>query len=303
MQPSISYATPVPPPDDRLSHRRESPLPTRLARTGQLADRSRAAVLEMIYRAGSGHVGSSLSCVDIISVLRFDQMNWSATRPRSESDVFILSKGHAAPAWYASLMVGGDLGPEEVGTLRQLDSRLQGHPDRTRLDLVDLSTGALGQGLSVAVGRAQAKRLRGRGDFVYCLAGDGELQEGQIWEAVTVAGARRLANVVLVVDHNGSQNDGLLSEIMPLAGLAERFRAFEWHVQDVNGHSHLSLMDALANARDNQAQPSVVIARTRKGHLGPGRIALNGSHSATLTTEEYESAMRYLEGRRDESHP
>jgi transketolase len=264
-------------------------LPYRLAQLGQLANDVRACLLKMIHLAGSGHVGSSLSCVDLVSVLMFDQMD------RDDQDIFILSKGHAAPTWYAALMVAGKLDRNEIGTLRRIDSRLQGHPDRTRLDLVSVSTGALGQGLSMALGRAQARRLRNKQSIVYCLVGDGELQEGQMWEAITYAGARGLANVVLLVDYNRSQNDGPLDEIMPLHPLPEKFRAFHWHVQEVNGHSHLAIRDAIASAKENWLQPSVVIAHTRKGYLAPGKILLNGSHSGSLTDEVYEKAVAQLE--------
>ncbi|GAB3950527.1 transketolase [Micromonospora vulcania] len=267
----------------------EFELPYRLAQIGQLANDVRAHLLKMIHLAGSGHVGSSLSCADLISVLKFDQMDASGR------DVFVLSKGHAAPAWYAALMVAGELDPEEIGTLRRIDSRLQGHPDRKRLDLVSVSTGALGQGLSVAIGRAQARRMRNDDSSVYCLVGDGELQEGQMWEAITYAGARGLANVVLLVDYNRSQNDGTLEEIVPLHPLPEKFRSFHWHVQEVNGHSQLAIRDAINNARENWMQPSVIIAHTRKGYLGPGEVLLNGSHSGVLTPEVYEDAVGYLE--------
>ncbi|TDB89164.1 transketolase [Micromonospora fluostatini] len=283
------FADTIPGERDHARMDDESDLPYRLARIGRLATDVRAVVLEMIHRAGSGHVGSSLSCVDLVSVLKFDQMG-----PAGGGDVFVLSKGHAAPTWYAALMVSGELDRGEIGTLRRIDSRLQGHPDRSRLDLVDVSTGALGQGLSVALGRAQAKRLRGDRSTAYCLSGDGELQEGQMWEAVMYAGASGLSNVVLLVDHNRSQNDGTLDEVLPLHPLAERFRAFHWHVQDVNGHSHLAVRDAVINARAHRLQPSVIIAHTRKGYLGPGEVLLNGAHSGTLTTEVYRDALAYL---------
>jgi len=285
---SITYLDALPP--DRHPNLVDDgfELPYRLSRIAQLSNDVRAHLLKMIHLAGSGHVGSSLSCVDLVSVLKFDQMDASG------KDVFVLSKGHAAPTWYAALMVAGEIDPAEIGTLRRIDSRLQGHPDRTRLDLVAVSTGALGQGLSVALGRAQARRLRGEDSFVYCLVGDGELQEGQMWEALMYAGARGLANVVLIVDYNRSQNDGTLEEIMPLHPLPEKLRSFHWHVQEVNGHSHLAIRDAVANARENWMQPSVIIAHTRKGYLGPGQILLNGSHSGALTPEVYEDAISYL---------
>ncbi|GAA0370897.1 transketolase [Actinoallomurus spadix] len=259
-------------------------------RIARLATRCRLVLLEMIHRAGSGHAGSSLSCADIVSVLRFDQLD---RPPGGPGDVFVLSKGHAAPAWYAALVVGGDLPAGEVGTLRALDSRLQGHPDRTRLGLVDVSTGALGQGLSVAVGRALARRLHGRDSTVYCLLGDGECQEGQVWEAFLYAGARRVPGLVAIIDHNGSQSDGAVADILPLYPLPEKLRAFGWHVAEVDGHDHGELRDALRR-RDRDA-PTVIIAHTRKGRLGPDRVLLDGSHSDLPSAAEYAAAVDYLE--------
>lgn len=258
------------------------------------ANLTRLAVLEMIYEAGSGHIGSSLSCVDIICVLKFNVMNWNAETSRMDSDVFVLSKGHAVPAWYAALIVAGDLEEDDLRTLREIDSRLQGHPDRTRCDLVDVSTGALGQGLSVALGRAQAKRLKAQDSFVYCVVGDGECQEGQIWEAAMYAGARKVSNIVLFVDHNKRQSDGPVDEVLPIGRLADKFRAFGWSVQEIDGHDHEAIRDAIGAARENAAQPSAIVAHTVKGHLGPGRVLLNGSHSGTLSPEEFRLASDYL---------
>jgi transketolase len=260
-----------------------------------LAAQSRLAVLDMIYRAGSGHVASSLSCVDLITVLKFDQMDWDARRPRQESDVFVLSKGHAVPAWYAALMVAGELDRAEAGSLRRIDSRLQGHPDRRHLDLVDVSTGALGQGLSVAIGRAEAKRLKGQNTQVYCVLGDGELQEGQVWEAFMYAGARRVGNVVAFIDYNKGQSDGPLDEIMPLEPLCSKLRAFRWHVQEIDGHSHFAIRDAIVGTKADTGRPSVIVAHTRKGYLGGGQVLLDGSHSAGLGRDDYAEATRYLE--------
>jgi transketolase len=262
-----------------------------VARIARLATRCRLVLLEMIHRAGSGHAGSSLSCMDIVSVLKFDQMVWSADR--SVGDVFVLSKGHAAPAWYAALIIDGDLPAEEIGTLRALDSRLQGHPDRTRLRLVDVSTGALGQGLSVAVGRALARRLHGRDSTVYCLLGDGECQEGQVWEAFLYAGAHRVSGLVAIIDHNGSQSDGAVDDILPLCPLPDKLRAFGWHVDEVDGHDHAELRDALRRRKPDR--PSAIIAHTRKGRLGPGRVLLDGSHSDLPSAAEYAAAVVFLE--------
>jgi transketolase len=274
-----------------------------VARIAALANRCRLVLLDMIYRAGSGHAGSSLSCVDIISVLKFDQLRGPAgarsaglaRTDRDDRDVFVLSKGHAAPAWYAALIVGGDLPASEAGTLRAIDSRLQGHPDRTRLDLVDVSSGALGQGLSMALGRARGKRLKDQDSVVYCLLGDGECQEGQVWEALLYAGAHRVSNLVAIIDHNKSQSDGELDDVLPLRPLPDKLAAFGWQVQEVNGHSHGDLREAIRAARWDTTRPSVIIAHTRKGWLGRGRILLDGSHSAVPSAADYAQAVAFLE--------
>lgn len=253
----------------------------------------RAVALRMIHDAGSGHIGSSLSAVDIMAVLRFDQMRWSQG---PERDVFVLSKGHAAPAWYAALIVGGDLDAELASTLRAIDSPLQGHPDRTRCAFVDVSTGALGQGLSVAIGRAQGRQLRDDGGHVYCLTGDGECQEGQVWEALMYAGARGVTNLTLIIDANGRQSDGTVDATVPLERLTDKLTAFHWSVREVDGHSHQALRTALSAARRERGKPTAIIARTRKGYIGPGRgELLDGSHSGLLDRGEFLDTLHYLE--------
>ncbi|WP_431875918.1 transketolase [Amycolatopsis sacchari] len=258
----------------------------------RLSTEVRKSVLRMIFAAGSGHVASSLSCVDVLTVLRFDQMSWSTVR--REREVFVLSKGHAAPAWYGTLIVAGDLDRAFESRLRSLDSPLQGHPDRSRCEFVDVSTGALGQGLSVALGHARAKRLLGEDKHVYCLIGDGECQEGQIWEAALYAGAKQVSNLVLFVDHNRMQSDGPVRDAVSLAPLADKFLTFGWHVQEVDGHSHDALRAACLAAKNECRRPSVIIANTRKGYLGADQTVLGGEHSAKLTAEELGKALHYL---------
>jgi transketolase len=256
---------------------------------------ARQLLLEMIQRAGSGHVGSSLSCVDIMSILKFSEMNWTAGRDRCDSDVFVLSKGHAVPAWYAILMVSGELSTKYLGSLRKIDSPLQGHPDRVRNSMVDVSTGALGQGLSVAIGRAHAKKMKGQQSYVYCLLGDGECQEGQIWEAVMFAGARGLGNLIAFIDLNQSQNDGSVKEVLDIGPLGPKLGAFGWHVQMVDGHCHWELRDAVRTAREEKGRPSVIIARTRKGYINATTVACQGKHSGSLTPTEVQQFSELLE--------
>jgi transketolase len=257
--------------------------------------RARQLLLEMIHRADSGHIGSSLSCVDIMSTLKFSEMNWSAGQDRRDSDVFVLSKGHAVPAWYAVLMVSGELSVKYLGSLRKIDSPLQGHPDCVRNSLVDVSTGGLGQGLSVAIGRAYAKKLKGQRSYVYCLIGDGECQEGQIWEAVMFAGARGIDNLITLIDLNLSQNDGPVQEVLDIGPLAPKLGAFGWHVQTVDGHCHPELRDAVRAARAETKRPSVIIARTRKGYIDATTVACQGKHSGSLTQEEVMQFRELLE--------
>ncbi len=262
---------------------------TSLARRSIMA---RKLVLEMIQRAGSGHIGSSLSCVDIMSTLKFSEMNLGDACDR---DVFVLSKGHAVPAWYAVLMVSGDLSTKHLGSLRKIDSPLQGHPDRVRNNLVDVSTGALGQGLSVAIGRAHAKKMKGHPSYVYCLLGDGECQEGQIWEAVMFAGARGVGNLIAVIDVNQSQSDGPVQEVLDIGPFAPKLGAFGWHVQVVDGHCHWELRHAMRAARAETTRPSVIIARTRKGHIDAATVACGGKHSGSLTQDEFAQFNELLE--------
>ena len=261
----------------------------------RLSLRARRLVLEMIQRAGSGHIGSSLSCVDIISTLKFAEMNWSAERDRCDSDVFVLSKGHAVPAWYAVLMISGELSTKHLGSLRTIDSPLQGHPDRVRNSLIDVSTGALGQGLSVAIGRAHAKKMKGQHSYVFCLLGDGECQEGETWEAIMFAGARGLGNLIAFIDFNQSQSDGSMQEVLDIGPLAPKLGAFDWHVQTVDGHCHWELREAVRAARKETERPSVIIARTRKGYINATTVACQGKHSGSLTQEEFQQFNDLLE--------
>jgi transketolase len=266
-----------------------------MRRLRQQSTRTRQLLLEMIQRAGSGHIGSSLSCVDIMCTLKFGEMNWTAGRDRRNSDVFVLSKGHAVPAWYAVLMVSGELPLTYLRSLRQIDSPLQGHPDRVRNTLVDVSTGALGQGLSVAIGRACAKKMKGQRSYVYCLLGDGECQEGQIWEAVMFAGARGVGNLIALIDLNRSQNDGPAQEVLDIGPLAPKLSAFGWHVQTVDGHCHWELRNAARAARKETGRPSAIIARTRKGYINATTVACGGKHSGSLTPEEVRQLSELLE--------
>lgn len=226
----------------------------------------RRDILTMTHAAGSGHPGGSLSSVEILVSLYFDQMTLAPSQPQDpDRDRFLLSKGHAAPLLYSVLARRGFFDPALLPTLRQLDSPLQGHPHMDRLPGLDCSSGSLGQGLSIANGLALAARQQGKTYRTYCLLGDGEVQEGQIWEAAMTAAHFGLDSVCAIVDDNGVQLDGLTREIMAVEPLNEKFRAFGWHVIDVDGHDLTALAAAFQEAKATRGKPTVLIARTVKG--------------------------------------
>ncbi len=254
----------------------------------ELARRTRIRILEMIHSAGSGHPGGSLSSVEILVTLYFKVMD------ESKGDRFILSKGHAAPLLYAVLMEKGVL-PPETDSLRKLSSPLKGHPDALRTPGVEVSSGSLGNGLSVAAGLASALRLDGSGGRVYCLLGDGELDEGLVWEAAMLAGSLGLENLTAVVDRNMLQIDGCTEDLVRLEPLADKWRAFNWRVYQCDGHSFPQLHEALQQAQSDGG-PSVLIARTVKGK-GVSFMENNVAfHGKAPNDEEFMEAMRELGG-------
>jgi len=225
----------------------------------------RLDVLGMIHRAGSGHPGGSLSAVEILVHLYFREMHLSPDQPFDDDrDRFILSKGHAAPALYSVLARRGYLDPSELDTLRRVGSRLQGHPDMRRLPFLDASTGSLGQGFATAVGMARGLAARGSRSTVFCLLGDGELQEGIVWEAAAGAAHARLSNIIAVVDCNGVQLDGTVDSIKRQKPASTMWLAWGWHAVDTDGHSFESLSSAFMEARACRG-PAVLCARTIKG--------------------------------------
>jgi transketolase len=237
------------------------------AHLAHLCQAIRRDIIEEIAAAGSGHPGGSLSAVEIVATLYGSVMTHDPARPdMPERDRFVLSKGHAAPLLYAALAESGYFPREELLTLRKLGSRLQGHPDMRKLPGVEASTGSLGQGLAIANGMALALRLDGNTtSTVFCLLGDGECQEGSVWEAVMAAAHYRLDNVVAIVDLNGLQIDGPTCEVMDLGNLLEKFAAFGWTVVSCDGHSLESVHDALSHAKADRDGPVAIVARTMKG--------------------------------------
>jgi transketolase len=226
----------------------------------------RKHIIKMTCAAGSGHPGGSLSAADIVAALYFHELRLDPSRPDwPDRDRFVLSKGHAAPVLYAALAERGFFPVEELLNLRKLGSRLQGHPDMRKVPGVEMSTGSLGQGLSAANGMALAARLDRRDYRVYVLLGDGEIQEGQIWEASMAAAHYKLDNVTAFLDHNGYQIDGPVREVMSPEPVAAKWRAFGWHVIEIDGHNLSEILSALAEAKTVRGRPTMIVAETVKG--------------------------------------
>ncbi len=231
-----------------------------------VAKKLRRHIITMTGRAGSGHPGGSLSSVEIATTLYWKVLRHKPADPQwPDRDRFILSKGHAAPLLYAVLAECGYFPVAELATLRQMDSRLQGHADRTATPGVEMSSGSLGQGLSFAIGVALAGRLNSQGYHTYVLLGDGECDEGQVWEGAMAAAHFKLDNLVAIVDNNGLQIDGWNCDVMNLEPLDKKWEAFGWHVIEVDGHDLAQLLDAFKQAKLNRGQPTVIIAHTVKG--------------------------------------
>jgi transketolase len=257
----------------------------------------RRHVIRMTHAAGSGHPGGSLSSADIMAALFFRVMAHRPGEPEwPERDHFILSKGHVAPVYYAALAESGYFPVEDLIRLRKLDCHLQGHPCRDKTPGVEMSTGSLGQGLSVSNGIALASKLDKHRGRVYCLCGDGEQAEGQIWEAAMLAAHYGLDNVTLFIDRNGLQIDGPTERVMSLEPLAEKWKAFRWNVLIIDGHDMSQILHACEEAKATKGRPTVVIAKTVKGK-GVSFMENNvGFHGKAPSTEEARKAMQELGG-------
>ncbi len=261
-----------------------------------IAKRLRRHIISMTGKAGSGHPGGSLSAVEIVATLYFKVLRHKPSDPRwSDRDRFILSKGHAAPLLYATLAECGYFPVGELLTLRQPDSRLQGHTDCTVCPGVEMSAGALGQGLSFAIGVALAGRLNSQNYRVYVLLGDGECDEGQVWEAAMAAAHFKVDNLVAIVDNNGQQIDGWNRDVMNLDPFNKKWEAFGWHVIEVEGHDFAQLIDAFDKAKLVKGQPTAIIAHTVKGK-GVSFMENNPDfHGKAPNAEEVEIALQELE--------
>lgn len=263
----------------------------------------RADIVSMIAEAGSGHPGGSLSCTDILCALYLGGvLDIHPDEPDAfHRDRFILSKGHAAPALYAALAHAGFFPREELMTLRKFGSRLQGHPDMRLVPGVDASTGSLGQGLSIACGIACGLVLDGSDDSVFALLGDGECQEGQVWEAAMYAAHKGLDNLIAIIDHNGLQIDGRVSDVCSLESLSDKLRAFGWDVSEVDGHDVAALIDALSSAKArHEGMPKAIIAKTVKGRGVSFMEDVAGWHGKATNADETASALAEIEAAREE---
>jgi transketolase len=238
----------------------------RIIELQETANRLRVSIVKTLHKSQSGHTGGSLSAIDMVTALYFQKMRHDPADPGWEGrDRFVLSKGHAAPAQYVALAEAGYFPAEDLMMLRRLGSHLQGHPDSKSTPGVEVPTGSLGQGLSMAIGMALGLRVDGKSNRVYALLGDGELQEGQVWEAAMAGGHYKLDNLCALVDANGLQIDGEVAKVMNVAPIADKFRAFGWHVLEIDGHDMTAILNALDRAEAVKEQPTVIVAKTVKG--------------------------------------
>lgn len=266
-----------------------------IERLRPIVRRMREHVIRMVAAAGSGHPGGSLSAAEIVAVLLFHTLRRRPGDPGwADRDRFVISKGHGVPILYAALAEAGEIAAAELTTLRKIESRLQGHPDRVALPWVEAATGSLGQGLSIALGMALASRLDGNRFRVFCLLGDGEVQAGQVWEAAMAAGKYRVENLVVVLDYNKVQLDGHVREIMDLEPLSEKWRSFHWNVREVaDGNDLGQVLDAL-DAVGSGGGPHLVIAHTVKGKGVSFMENTAAWHGKAPTPDEAERALREI---------
>ena len=255
----------------------------------------RKGIIKSVYSGKSGHPGGSLSITDIITVLYFSEMNIDPHNPKDENrDRLVLSKGHCAPALYSALAEKGFIDIEELETLRNIESRLQGHPDMKKIPGVDMTTGSLGQGLSVANGMAIAGKLDNKDYRVYCILGDGEIEEGQIWEAAMASNKYKLDNLCVIVDNNNLQIDGTIEEVMSSYPIDEKFRSFGFQIINIDGHNIEEIMKAFEVARNVKDKPVCIIAKTIKGKGVSFMENKAEWHGKAPNDEEYLQAMKEL---------
>lgn len=257
----------------------------------KLANGNRVKILDMVFSANSGHIGGAFSAIDIITYLGEYVIDYGSGADR---DRFLLSKGHAVPALYAELNALGIVKNDELRNFRKINSRLQGHTNVLSIPETDITTGLLGQGLSYGVGMALAKRLKGSASTVYVMTGDGEMHEGQVWEALMEAGHYKLDNLVLIIDRNNLCSHQLVENVMSIEPLGERIRAFGWYVQDIDGHNMMEVSNSIQGLRARNGKPKCIVAHTIKGK-GVSFMENNGKwHRSVPSKEEYVYARKEL---------
>ena len=259
------------------------------------ANKIRKGIIEQVYHAKSGHPGGALSCVDILTVLYFYEMNIDPKKPDDiKRDRFVLSKGHASPALYSTLVNRGYFEEEQLKTFRNINSKLQGHPDMTKVVGVDMTTGSLGQGISAANGMALASKLNKEGVRVYCLLGDGEIEEGQVWEAAMSSAHYKLDNLCLIIDNNNLQIDGTIGEVMSSYPIDEKFKSFGFNVINIDGHNIEEIINAFEQAKTVKERPTAIIAKTIKGKGISFMENQVGWHGKAPNEEQYKQAIEEL---------
>ncbi|MBE7726919.1 MAG: transketolase [Enterocloster citroniae] len=269
-----------------------------IAELKKMADRLRFLTIDMVYRGNDGHPGPALSIADIVSVLYFDEMRLDPSNPGWEDrDRFILSKGHACPVYYAALSEKGYFGEKvEDFKLRALGTVFQGHPVMNKTPGVDMTSGSLGNGIAIGTGMAMAGKYRKKDYNVFVVTGDGELQEGVCWEGINNAASHRLDNLIVFVDKNGWQSGGSVEDTMGANNIAERFAAFKWHTQEIDGHDIKAIREAISNAKAAKGRPSVIVCRCVKGKGVPYMENNNAWHKGVPTKQQYEEAVEILGG-------
>ena len=262
----------------------------------QIAKSIRRGILEQVYIAKSGHPGGSLSIADILTVLYFNQMNINEKEPNDPlRDRLVLSKGHCAPALYATLAQRGFFDKEDLKTFRSIDGKLQGHPDMNKVPGVDMTTGSLGQGLSVANGMALNSKLNHDGYRVYCILGDGEIEEGQIWEAAMTSNKYKLDNLCVIVDNNNLQIDGSIEQVKGLDNIEGKFKSFGFNTLSIDGNNIEQILDAFETAKMTKGMPTAIIAKTVKGKGVSFMENQVSWHGKAPNKEEYEMAIKQLQ--------
>jgi len=267
----------------------------------KVASQVRRDIVRMVSAVNSGHPGGSLGCADFLSFLYFEQMNFNAESFNMDGvgeDLFFLSNGHISPVWYSVLARAGYFPVAELGTFRKLSSRLQGHPSTDKkLPGIRMASGSLGQGLSVAAGAAQVKKLNGDNGIVYTLHGDGELQEGQIWEAAMYAAANQVDNLIATIDYNGRQIDGDVEDVLSLGNLAQKWQAFGWEVLEMNGHQFDDIRSTMSKAKAmcGKGKPVVIIMKTEMGQGVDYMMGSHKWHGVAPNAEQLTAALAQLE--------